>query len=434
MHKRFGGLPDPRKPESPEDVDYSVESLVFLGVLMFTCLLGARRQVRLQLFTTFLMDLYKVLFNADSVPHGDTMNGVLCKLPFDDVQERLTGMVETLIDKKVLYSHRLFAHYYVVAVDATGMLVYRRRHCAHCMTRTHNGTTLYYHPVLEAKLVTPTGLAFSLMSEFIENPEDEQARSEHQRKQDCETKAFYRLAKRLHARFPRLPLLLAMDGLYAIGPVFAACQRYGWKYTITLSDDQLASVNEEFESLAALTPANRLLWRTGDEGNIIQRFRWVNDIPYLDSEHRKHNLSVLECLDIRLDKDGTTHTTKFKWVTNVCVSADNAIPLANEGGRLRWKIENEGFNVQKNGGYNLEHAYTHNEDGIKIYYLLMQIAHLLMQLVEKGSLLAALFPRGLGSARNLARRLLEALRNATLSQTQYDELCTQPIQIRFNSS
>jgi len=90
--------------------------------------------------------------------------------------------------------------------------------------------------------------------------------------------------------------------------------------------------------------------------------------------------------------------------------------------------------VQKNGGYNLEHAYTKNEHGAKIYYLMIQIAHLLMQLMEKGSLLAARFPRGFGSASNLARRLLEALRNATLDQAQYDHLCTQPFQIRFNSS
>jgi hypothetical protein len=434
VSQRFGGLPDPRKPESPEDVDYSVASLVFLGVIMFACQLGARRQVRHQLFTTFLVDLYKVLFNVDSVPHGDTMNGVLCGLPFEAVQEIVAGMTETLIDKKVLYPHRLFERYYVVAVDATGMLVYHKRHCAHCLTRTHNGKTLYYHPVLEAKIVTPAGFVFSLMSEFIENPGGDPARSGQQRKQDCETKAFYRLAKRLHARFPRLPLLLAMDGLYAIGPVFDVCRRYGWKFTITLSDDQLASVNEEFESLAAATPQNRLFWRTGKGREIQQRFRWVNDIAYVDSERREHRLFVVECLDTRPNPDATTSTTKFKWVTNVSVSADNVVPLANEGGRLRWKIENEGFNVQKNGGYNLEHAYTKNEHGSKIYYLLIQIAHLLMQLMEKGSLLAALFPRGFGSARNLARRLLEALRNATLSQNQYDDLCVQPIQIRFNSS
>jgi len=435
VRKRFAGLPDPREPESVEDVDYSVGSLVFLCVLMFACRLGARRQVRLQLFTTFLAALYKVLFDVESVPHGDTMNGVLCGLPFESVQELVCAMTETLIDKKVLYPHRLFERYYVVAVDATGMHSYDYAHCDKCLKKTHkSGKTTYYHPVLEAKIVTPTGLVFSIMTEFIENTDIDPTKTGQARKQDCETKAFYRLAERLHARFPRLPLLLAMDGLYPNGTVFDLCRRYGWKYMITLSDDQLSTVNEEFESLAAAAPENRLSHRTGNKREIDQAFRWVNDIAYVDSERREHTLSVLECVDTRPDEDGGTKKTKFKWATNVTVSADNVVPLANQGGRLRWKIENEGFNVQKNGGYNLEHAYTKDEHGSKIYYLLMQIAHMLMQLMEKGSLLAARFPKGFGSARNLAHRLLEALRNATLTREQYDALYGQAIQIRFSSA
>lgn len=431
--KRLGGLPDPREPEDPGDVDYSVASLVFLNLLLFACWLEARRQIRLKLFTTYTVDLFKVLFDAPSVAHGDTMNGVLCGLPLDSVQELVTGMTETLIDKKVLYPHRLFEKYYVVAVDATGMLRFDHPHCSHCLRQTHGAKTFYYHSVLEAKIVTPTGFAFSLMSEFIENPDNDPAKSDQERKQDCELKAFYRLAQRLHARFPRLQLLLAMDGLYAVGPVFDLCRRYGWKYVITLSDDQLRSVNEEFECLAAATPGNRLTWHTGHKAKVRQQLRWANGIAYIDSERREHNLSVLECTDIRPGKDGENQS-KFKWVTNVTVTAENVVALANEGGRLRWKIENEGFNVQKNGGYNLEHAYTKNEQGIKVYYLLLQIAHLLMQLLEMGSLLRAAFPRGFGSAANLAWRLLEALRNTTLTIAQYAELCARPIQIRFDSS
>lgn len=68
------------------------------------------------------------------------------------------------------------------------------------MTVTHNGKTTYYHPVLEAKLVLPNGFAFSILTEFIENP------GKNPTKQDCELKAFYRLAERLKAEFPRLPV------------------------------------------------------------------------------------------------------------------------------------------------------------------------------------------------------------------------------------
>jgi hypothetical protein len=45
--------------------------------------------------------------------------------------------------------------------------------------------------------------------------------------------------------------------------------------------------------------------------------------------------------------------------------------LANQGGRLRWKIENEGFNVQKNSELNMEHAYSEDPVARKVFYLLL---------------------------------------------------------------
>ena len=82
----------------------------------------------------------------------------------------------------------------------------------------------------------------------------------------------------------------------------------------------------------------------------------------------------------------------------------------------------------------MEHAYSNDYNGMKIYYLILQIAHLIMQLLEKGNLLRRNFPNGFGSLRDLAYRLLEALRNVALSIQEYDALCTEAIQIRFNSS
>lgn len=398
---------------------------------MFVCRLGARRQVRLLLHTVSIVETFKKLFEVDGVPHGDTMNNVFVQLPVAAVQEMVTAMTETLIDKKVLYPHRLFERYYVVAIDATGMLTYGYRHCPHCLSKKHGDKTLYYHHVLEAKIVAPNGMAFSLLSEFIENPEDDPSKSLAQRKQDCELKAFYRLAERLHKRFPKLPLHLAMDGLYAVGPVFDLCRRHRWNFTISLTDDQLTSVNEEFEALCAAEPGNRLSGGQGQDDPVQQQFRWANDIAYVDTQRRQHTLSVLECKDVRSLGEHEQKVTKFKWVTNVPLDQKNVGPLANEGGRLRWKIENEGFNVQKTGGYKLEHAYSNDENAIKVYYLVLQMAHLLTQLLEKGSLLRNAFPRGFGSVKNLALRILEAFRNATLSEDEYRAVTDQRTQIRF---
>ena len=135
----------------------------------------------------------------------------------------------------------------------------------------------------------------------------------------------------------------------------------------------------------------------------------VNGLSYVDDEGRRHTFSGIQCLQTK----GDQHTT-FAWITDWTVTPDNVIPIAEKGGRIRWKIENEGFNTQKNGGYELEHVYGTDEDLLKCFYFLLQTAHMILQLVEKGSLLrrAALqygkTMLGLyGSLRNIARRLLD---------------------------
>jgi len=264
------------------------------------------------------------------------------------------------------------------------------------------------------------------MTEFIENP------GENPSKQDCELKAFYRMAERMKRRFPRLPMLLSLDGLFAGGPTFDLCRRYGWEYMIVLKDDDLPSVNQEFEALSKLQSKNRFSWRTGKNAEVRQGFRWVDDICYVDSDRRQHTLSVIECLETKLDEKGVEKTTKFKWVTHCSVSAKTVAHLANNGGRIRWKVENEGFNVQKNGGYGLEHAYTSNSTSAKIFYFLLQIAHMLAQLLERSSLLRKVIPAGFGSAKNLAFRLLEAWRNAHLTRPGMEPLLQRRFQIRFH--
>jgi len=395
---------------------------------MFLFHLKARRQIGLLLRNGPSVCKFQALFGVERFPHGDTLEATFSNLETDQIQTVVTGMTETLIRKKVLYSYRLFGIYFIVAIDGTGTISFSRRHCPHCLTRTRNGKTFYYHPVLEAKLITSNGFAFSLMTEFIENPGNKAT------KQDCELKAFYRLAERLKTRLPRLPILLSMDGLFAGGPTFDLCHRFGWKFMIVLKDDDLPSVNEEFDALSKLQPENRLAWRTGKDAQIKQVFRWVDDIAYVDSLKKEHTLSAIECLETKPDKEGQKKTTKFKWVTNYHVSSKNVTTLSNDGGRMRWKIENEGFNVQKKGGYELEHAYTNNPNSAKVFYLLLQIAHLLAQLLYKANLLKRDFPGGFGSAKNLAFRLLEAWRNARMTQADIAAALQKRFQIRFDSS
>ena len=230
-----------------------------------------------------------------------------------------------------------------------------------------------------------------------------------------------------------MPICLLLDGLYAGGPTFTRCEQYGWQFLITLQDDDLPSLHREFEALLPLAPENHLHFTPRGYPPVRQEFRWMTDLGYVDTEQRAHTLAVLAC-DETKPVDGQPQTTRFQWVTSFKVTAQKVIPLANPGGRLRWKIEHEGFHVQTTGGYALEHAYTQNPTAAQVFDCLLQIGHLLSQLIEHGSLFLHAFPHGVGSTKNLAFRLLEAWRNLRRTPAEILAFATGHFQIRFDSS
>ena len=306
----------------------------------------------------------------------------------------------------------------MIAVDGTGHLVYKHRHCPHCLTKEKNGKVIYYyHNVLEAKIITESDLALSIGTEFIEN-------TDGATKQDCELKAFYRLVKKLKRKFPQLKMCLLLDSLYVADPVFEICDRYSWKYITTFKEGSMPDTYAEYLSLKKLCPENRAEIK---DKNIIQNYNWVNSISY-----RGPIFDVLECNESKPSSKGEIENTKFVWITNLNVDSNNFKKIA-KGGRLRWKIENEGFNIQKNRGYNLEHPYSKNERAMKNFYLLLQIAHIISQLIEKGSLLKDKIAKVFGSIANVFRQLLEDLRTKFFCQKDLERCISSPFQIRLSS-
>ncbi len=270
---------------------------------------------------------------------------------------------------------------------------------------------MYYHYVLEAKLVTDNGLSLSVATEFIENKDPNAT------KQDCELKAFRRLSEKLKSYFPQLKICLLLDGLYAAEPVFKICQKNNWQFIITFKEGSMPANYREFEALKDLQRENRLeTIRDGEK----QKHAWVNDLEY-----EKIGLSVLQT-DLPFD------AKHFVWLTSFRINKSNVSALSNEGGRNRWRIENEGFNIQKNGGYGLEHPYCEQENGMKNFYFLLQIAHIINQLMVKGSLLRD-FKKLAGTLLNFAKLLREHLRTKLIPFSLNDMDFTRTIQIRFDT-
>ena len=112
-------------------------------------------------------------------------------------------------------------------------------------------------------------------------------------KQDCELKAFLRLAPQLKKAFPQTPFCLAADSLLACGAVLTLCEQYDWSYVLTFKPGRTPALWADFEGLLKLSPENRLVQTLPDQTRQI--FRWANDLDYTDSEGRVHTLQALLC-------------------------------------------------------------------------------------------------------------------------------------------
>ena len=162
-----------------------------------------------------------------------------------------------------------------MAVDATGVVSFDEKHCEHCLHKTSKkGKVTYFHNVLEAKLLFSNGFSISLGSEWIENPDEYE-------KQDCELKAFERLAEKLKKWYPRLPICIVADGLYPNQTFFNVCKDNQWHFIVTFKEGNLPTVWEEVFSLRGIIKNNH-----HTETSIVgiqkrqQDYCWINEIDY----------------------------------------------------------------------------------------------------------------------------------------------------------
>ena len=71
----------------------------------------------------------------------------------------------------------------------------------------------------------------------------------------------------------------------------------------------------------------------------------------------------------------------FLFLTDLPVSRRNVEAIVMHG-RMRWKIENEGFNTQKKHGYCLEYQFSRDYQAQKCHYYLIQTDHMVAQVLE----------------------------------------------------
>jgi hypothetical protein len=430
-------VPDPR---CPERITYHRRFLLWYGILLFVGKLGSRRQLDFQYReagTSVLDNLNRLAeTDQDTLPCNDTLDDYLALVGTAAVIRVRAELMGRLIRMRALDAARVQGCL-VLGMDGSGYLVFRWRHCAHCLTRQCGEQTLYYHQVLEAKILGPAETVLSLGTEFIDNRDPAHGPAQvgaDKRKQDCERKASRRLLAGIRQDFPQLRLCLSLDALYACGAGFQLGKDFHVSFVIVFKEGSIPTLWREFEALLELSPDNRLEVRADGWRHV---YRWVDELPYTDSDQRAWQLKAIHYAGE--GPQGERSTWSWLVSADLVVNARTVERIVWGAARPRWREENQGFNVQKNSGLNLEHAYS-EKDHFGVYYLLLQVAHILLQLLEKGSLLRALARQAgkasalalFGSLKNLAAFLVESLRNLAWPKAAFAPAGS--IQIRLDSS
>lgn len=393
-------------------ITYEIEVIIYMMILKNVCSIVSMQEMT-DVFNDdeCVKNLYKILGleERDFLPHYVTVNECLGKLDNTELEKIRKKMIYGLIRKKSFDSARFLGKHWLVIVDATQLFRFKEKHCDHCLTKTFNkGTdgeyTMYYHQVLEAKIVFGDDMVFSIATEFIENETPDVT------KQDCERNSFRRLAESLKKMFPRLPICILGDSLYACGPVFDICRENKWEFLIRYKDGSIPSLAEEYKEISGMGENGEEIieideiYKRKPKVKAVHKMRWVNRLCY-----QKHEVAVME---LEIEKDGKKWQ-EFQWVTSMEVTNRTAGEFA-ETGRKRWLIENQGFNIQKNHRYIITHANSLDYNAMKNHYLLTQLADILLQLYETGI-------KGIKIIRRTIEKISEGLLESMKKQPLTDE-------------
>jgi Transposase DDE domain len=282
---------------------------------------------------------------------------------------------------------------YVLALEGTGYFASKTIHCASCLHQVHrNGTITYTHQMLGAAIIHPDVRAvIPLMPEPI-------VKHDGTEKHDGERNAAKRFVANLRHDHPHLKFIVTEDSLSSNAPHIETLQAHGLRYILGVKEGDHTAL---FQHVQAAEHAGQgtSYERHDRAAHVVHRFRFGNDVP-LKASNLAVRVNVSEYWEISDDK-----VQHFSWVTDFRVNKRNVFQLM-QGGRARWKIENETFHTLKNQGYHFDHNDGHGHQHLSVVFaMLMMLAFLVDQTQQ---LCCALFQAvwaKLGSKRLLWERM-----------------------------
>lgn len=380
-------------PRHQSYITYSQEEILFFRILSYCCHFKSMREMNRELNNDNVIQTSRLLFGKDSeeVPHGDTINNYLEEVSIDQLRHILREMLRDLMKKKFFDGYKINNKYYHMIIDGVEIFSFKKEKINGSIKKEHADGPRYYTMMLVA-VIERDNIVIPIDFEPIENE------GLVYDKQDCEQNAAKRLMDRIKKHFKRMEICVSGDALYFNEPMLKELKDKNWRYIITYKEGRAPSVAEYYKTLEEHNDLNIV-----EKGE--KRYDYYNGVEY---KEEKINM-------VRLKENDKT----FWYAVDLTIKENNVEKTIKKG-RNRWKIENKEFNDLKTKGYNMEHAYSYDENAVKGHFILLMIAHIIMQLMEMYERNKGIFE----TIHKISQRIKEALRTQPLSASDVLDIST----------
>jgi len=310
-------------------------------------------------------DNLKRLFGIAELPCDTYMRERLDEVDPRALRGCFTKLFAEVQRSKKLEPYQYLDNKYLISLDGTGYFSSKTVHCDQCCQKKHkNGSVTYYHHILQAAVVNP------VLKQVIPLAPEPISQQDGHTKNDCELNAAKRFLTDFRREHPKLPVTLLADALYANEPFVKALKQRDMSFILNVKPANHKWLFDYFKAEKTQIHEHQ------DEQGVLHYFEFINQAPLNSSETTHVNLLFYRQT---MPKGETKNMT---WITDFKLTKDNVFTVM-QGGRSRWKIENETFNTLKNQGYEFEHNFGHGKKNLShVFAMLMLLAFTIDQIME----------------------------------------------------
>jgi hypothetical protein len=390
LRRSLEGIPEHR---TGRNIQHSLVN-AGLGAFAVFCLqspsfLAHQQQMRKQ----HGRDNAKSLFGMEDIPSDGQTRNLLDPAAPSYLREPFWEIHHLVQLSGYLDGYRHVAGTLLLSFDGTRFFSSEKIHCDQCTVYHYENGTAYAHMVLAAVVSAPgQPHVLALEPEFV-TPQDGHD------KQDCEQQAIKRWVTRNARRFEDWSVTVLTDDLHSHQPLCELLLEHKLHFILTCKPESHLTLYQEIELLANVQDAHQTHTIRRWIGHHYEQwhYHWVTDVPLRTG---KDVLRVNWC-EVTVVHEGTGEQLYHNaWITSHTLTSETVQDVA-DAGRARWKVENEGFNVLKNQGYEFEHNFGHGHQHLsRVLLTLLFLAFLFHSVLHLTWAVYDAIRKALGARRN----------------------------------